>query len=149
MKVLNWILLGVVLAALGCSEAERVPAVPGSPRITFVDIQPRTVVEFQDSIDVVIQYQDTDGDLGHEDPNIHQMEVKDARLENPDTYHMPILTPAGDPLSIEGTLRLKLKNTSLLGSGGDELTNYEIRIRDRAGNWSNTIVTDEIRIVRE
>lgn len=138
-----------LLAMISCTEAERLPTTAGPPRISFVDIQPTTVVEFRDSIEVVIGYQDSDGDLGHENPDIHQMEVKDARLENPDTYHMPLLTPAGDPLSIEGTLRLKLKNTSLLGSGGDETTNYEIRIQDRAGNWSNTIQTDIIQVVRE
>jgi hypothetical protein len=56
------------------------------------------------------------------------------------------MAPIGSNIKIKGSMQLRLRNTFLLGSGGDERTQYDIRMKDRAGNWSNYIQTKEITI---
>jgi hypothetical protein len=41
---------------------------------------------------------------------------------------------------------VKIKNTFLLGTALQETTNFEVKLKDRAGQWSNSIVTPEIII---
>lgn len=134
---------------LGCTKENLVSQEPGPPTIEFVDIQPRNVVEFKDSISVTFRYSDPDGDLGSENPDRKLVSVMDTRLDEPDYYHLPILAPPGSKPAIKGQLTMKLKNTFLLGSGGDEVTSYVIKVTDRAGNESNSITTPPITISKE
>lgn len=118
------------------------------PTITYERVLPTSPKEFADSIKIVIRYKDGDGDLGSEDPDDLNIYVKDNRLDNPDYYHLQALSPPTKNLSIEGELVIRLKNTFLIGSGNSEQTSYEVKLRDRAGNWSNSIVTDFITITK-
>ncbi|MCB9244919.1 MAG: hypothetical protein H6606_00685 [Flavobacteriales bacterium] len=136
-------------AIWGCTEVQVVEPVPGGPLIEYVDIQPRTIREFADSITITIRYKDPDGDLGHTDPDINLISVQDLRLAKADTYHVPLLAPSNSRISIEGTLEVKLQNTFLLGSGASEQTSYELILTDRAGNKSNPVLTDPVAIIRE
>jgi len=113
-----------------------------------LNIEPKNVKEFSDSIIITLSYKDGDGDLGNKDPDKRQLSVRDARLVKADFYHIAPLAPIGQNIPIDGTLRVKIKNTFLLGAGGDENTFYELRITDRAGNTSNFIKTDPITISR-
>jgi len=146
MKDYLFLFLLPILAA--CTEVTLVEPAPGGPSIEFVDVQPRTIREFKDSIVITIAYSDPNGDLGHVDPDINLMSVHDLRLSNADSYHIPLLAPTNSTITIEGTLEIKLKNTFLLGSGADEQTSYEIIMTDRAGNPSNPIITDPVTITR-
>jgi hypothetical protein len=120
----------------------------GGPTIEFVDIQPRTIKEFTDSVVITIKYKDPDGDLGHVDPDINLISVHDLRLLKADAYHVPLLAPTSSKINIEGVLEVKLTNTFLLGSGASEQTTYELIMSDRAGNKSNPIITDAVQIIR-
>ena len=142
------IFIAIVLFLWACTEVSLVEPTAGGPSIEFVDIQPRTITEFKDSIVITIKYKDPDGDLGHVDPDINLITVHDLRLENSDSYFVPLLAPSNSKISIEGELEVKLKNTFLLGSGASEQTSYEIVMRDRAGNASNPIITDNVTITR-
>lgn len=145
MRAYGFILLfGIFL--WGCADDEPVISENPVPRIKYVDITPELVNQFTDSVIVTIEYEDGDGDLGHKNPDILLLEVQDARLSNPDHYYIPPLAPIGSNIKIKGILQFRLRNTFLLGSGGDELTSYDIRMKDRAGNWSNYIQTEEITI---
>lgn len=118
------------------------------PSITYERVLPASPKEFSDSIRIIIKYKDGDGDLGSEDPDDLNIYVKDNRLDNPDYYHLHALAPPNSNIAIEGELVIRLKNTFLIGSGASEKTSYEVKLRDQAGNWSNSIVTDFITITR-
>jgi hypothetical protein len=132
-----------------CTDVTLVTPVAGGPTISFVSIGPSEVREFKDSIIITIRYQDPDGDLGHQNPDIELLSVHDLRLEKADGYHVSLLAPPEDQLSIEGDLEVYLKNTFLLGTGDEERTSYELILTDRAGNKSNPLVTNEIKIIRQ
>jgi hypothetical protein len=106
------------------------------------------VVQFGDRVKVRFSYKDADGDLGHADPDVATLEVKEARLEVPDLYHVPPIAPEGAEVSVQGELEVELNALFLLGNGIEETTTYTLRIRDRAGNWSNSITTPTITIVQ-
>jgi hypothetical protein len=74
--------------------------------------------------------------------------VRDFRLTKPDYLHLIPLSPIGNKISIEGVLNLKIKNIFLLSSAPSEITKFEIKIKDRSKNWSNTIFTPNIEIIR-
>ena len=148
-KKLRSILLSTMVLIGACQQNEPAPVLQNPiPIIRYLSISPKIVTEFTDSIVVEFEYKDGDGDLGNKDPDFAFLSVQDARLKNPDFYYVPPLAPIGSNIPIEGKLQIKVRNTFLLGVGGDELTSYEIRMRDRAGNWSNYINTETITIKR-
>ena len=131
-----------------CTEVNVIEQPAGAPVLEYVDIQPKNVTEFVDSILITIRYSDPDGDLGYEDPDIKPLTIQDLRLQKADSQHVGLLAPLDHHLNITGELTVKLKNTFLLGTSDNEVTSYELTISDRAGNRSNRIVTDQISITR-
>ena len=129
----------------GCTKYEVVTE-SEMPSITYNSVKPLLAKEFKDSIIISIKYKDGNGDLGDENPDELNIYVKDNRLNKADFYHLHALSPPDKKLAIEGTLNIRLKNTFLIGSGNSETTSYEVKIKDRAGNWSNSIVTEFITI---
>jgi hypothetical protein len=119
-----------------------------TPTLRFLSIEPAVVREFTDSIVIMLEYADQDGDLGHPDGDVRTLEIGDARLEKPDYFYVPPLAPEGQTIPISGTLKVVIPNTFLLGTAGREPTSFELRIRDRSLNWSNPVVTDPIEIIR-
>lgn len=136
-----WIPMALLL--LGC-QPEVVD--PVAPELGFVSINHTAVESASTPLTVTLSYRDHQGDLGWADPDVHALEVRDTRLENPDTYHIPPLTPDGMALDIEGTLVVNLPPLFLLGNGGDEQTRLTFRITDRAGNPSNEVESPLILI---
>lgn len=117
-----------------------------APTISIKSLSSNKLKQFKDSLTIVISYQDQDGDLGFENADILSLEIKDQRLNLPDYYYVPPLAPLGSIIKIKGDLLVQLKNLFLLGSGSQETTKLTLRIRDRAGNWSNTVTSDNIVI---
>jgi len=116
------------------------------PVITFKSISPKNIKQFDDNVVITIGYKDGSGDLGSENPDDLSLYVKDNRLKKEDYYHLQILSPPNTSIAISGNLDIRLKNTFLVGSGNQETTSYEIKIKDRAGNWSNSITTSLVTI---
>lgn len=119
---------------------------PVAPELGFVSINATEVESSTTPLTVTLSYRDHQGDLGWADPDIHALDVRDTRLENPDTYHIPPLTPDGMELDIDGTFIVNLPPLFLLGNGGDEQTRLTFRITDRAGNASNEVESPLILI---
>ena len=140
----TFIILFSLITFYGCEDDDFVFDVV--PYIELSEISTTNVTEFQDTITIRLLYRDGDGDLGFENPDSFSLSVQDQRLVNPDFYFVQPLAPIGSQVSIEGILPIKLKNTFLLGNGATETTTYTIRIKDRAGNWSNEVVTPVITI---
>ena len=112
---------------------------PVEPRLEWVDINSTAFASAETPVVVTLAYQDHQGDLGWADPDRHALEVQDDRLEAPDTYHIPPLTPDEMELDIDGTFVVHLPPLFLLGNGGDEMTRLTFRITDRAGHASNLV----------
>jgi len=109
---------------------------------------PTTVTQFRDSLVVLVHYKDGDGDLGFTEPDSLSMMVQDDRTPAADWYYIPPLAPSSAVIAIQGDLEIKLHNTFLLGSGSQEITKFHIKLKDRAGHWSNEVTTPQITINR-
>ena len=139
-------LLTAMGAALFLSACQPEETAPVAPVLEFLTINATEVESASTPLTVTLSYRDHQGDLGWTDPDQHALEVQDTRLENPDTYHVPPLTPDGMELDIDGTFVVNLPPLFLLGNGGDEQTRLTFRITDRAGNASNIAESPTILI---
>jgi hypothetical protein len=134
----------VLLACISCKKEEEKEQ---APIITFKNISDATVEQFNNSITIKIAYEDFQGDLGEDDPDNYSVRVKDARLSDFDWFHIPPVTPDKQELHVKGELAIELDPIFLLGSGTQEYTRFSIELKDRAGNWSNTLTTPNVLIV--
>ncbi|MCB0793936.1 MAG: hypothetical protein KDB88_04295 [Flavobacteriales bacterium] len=140
----KWILAFTVVVLTSCKKDEVLPSVP---EIELISVSPTVVQSFGEPVILRFKYQDGDGDLGEPDPDSYSLEVKDSRLNAADGYHVPPLAPLDSEVAIEGELEVELTPLFLLGNGAQETVTYSIRLRDRAGNWSNTLVSPAVMVV--
>ncbi len=142
-------LLGLVFIA-SCSKDDLGASLYNPvPVVTVLDISPDTVTEFQQIINLTLQYEDGDGDIGEFDPDVGVVFVKDSRLATADEFHVPPLAPLNaPPIAIKGTLTLQIKNSFILGNAAQEKINYSLWLRDRAGHESEVVTTPYILIKR-
>lgn len=106
------------------------------------------VTEFTDSVIISFDYYDHNGDLGHSDPNMTSLSVKDSRLQHADLYHVQPLAPEGSNVPIKGRLSVRLNNLFILGNDSIEELQFEVMMQDRKGNWSNLMESDTISVFR-
>ncbi len=147
LSTLLWAM--ATLMWISCEKVVDDPVFDLAPSIELLEVSSDTIIEFQQSIDLLLRYEDGDGDIGHPDSDINSLFVKDARLEREDAYYVAPIAPVGADISITGTLRLKLDNTFLLGNADVETTIFTLYLVDQAGNQSNTIETQPITILRQ
>ena len=147
MKYLVYI-LGISLLFWSCKkdEEEETSELGPEPSIGFVSISPLEVENFRNSVTLVITYRDNNGDIGYEDPDEYALWVKDSRLDSADWYHVPPLAPLGYNIQIQGSLEIVLNSMFILGNGDQEPVSLTVKLKDRAGNWSNIITTPSITI---
>ena len=123
------------------------------PEIEFISIAPTIIQEFSDEITITIYYFDANGDLGENNPDVKNMFIKDNRNEIEYEYRIPELTPIGSNIAIQGNFDIKISGTGITDSSSSfpviahsQKVNYNIYVKDRAGNKSNTITTSSITI---
>ncbi len=134
----------VALVFFGCKKPKDIGVVP---LIELVSISPMEVEEFRDSVIVTIRILDGNGDIGTQDPDDNTVVVQDQRYENPDYYHLPPFTPEGTEVKVEGTVNIFIPTLVRISEREDrEQTRIDIKLVDRAGNWSNTLTTPPITI---
>jgi hypothetical protein len=138
------IILGFVIAIGGCKKDDDETST--IPEIEFVSISHSQVVAFENFVEITFSYKDLDGDIGYQDPDVYALRVKDDRLKSFDWYHIPPLTPENEPLQVEGQFSVELSPLFLLGNGSQESTKFTLQVQDRAGNWSNQIITPVVLI---
>lgn len=138
--MLLWLLLGCRPTAIEPMDA--------APLIRIDAVAPTSISEFDGRVEVNLFYEDGDGDMGSLNADSLLLEVRDDRLIAPDYYFIPPLSPPSSGLPIRGTLQFKLNGTFIFGNGSFEETVYSIRLRDRSGKWSNTVLTPTILISR-
>ena len=167
MKTISWICLPLIAVIIGSCDTE--PVFSPNPKIAFIDIQPREVVQLRDSILITFRFQDGDGDLGR-DPNSDNpndnsnLILLDSRfgegriteLQASNVYTLPNLTPQARNPSIQGEITINLPPTAIIPPRfGDDSVRYQIKLYDRAGNLATpidgsegAIYTDYIKILR-
>lgn len=146
--IIRAIYIATILFLISSCKKDELIKYSNTPEIEFVSMSPSSTVEFEDQIIVKIKYKDGDGDIGTDDPDDYSIQIKDARLPAPDWYHVPPLTPPGQTLQIEGELEIVLTGLFVLGNNNQESTSFTIKLKDRAGNWSNEVKTSTLTILK-
>lgn len=116
-----------------------------SPVITISTISTTDVIQFKDSIIITLCYTDGDGDLGRQDPDNNSLWIKDDRVPQGETYHLPPII-ADTEKSTSGTIRVFIPSLFLFGNGDQEITKLSLKIQDQAGHWSEVITTPLITV---
>ena len=114
------------------------------PNLEFISISPLEITEFKEKVSLVIKYEDNDGDLGENNPDVKNLFITDQRNGVQYTYRIPQLSPSGSNIRITGNLEINLNSLSVVGSGTSESVTFNIYAIDRAGNQSNTITSSSI-----
>ncbi len=145
------------IMAIGCITR---PNFPVEPEIEFVSMNDNQMVQNSfntDSIQVTFSFTDGDGDLGDEDSlNIFIRDNRDQFITS--KYRLPELPPEGAQRGVRGEITLTIYTTCCIFPDGTppceaslqyptDTLRYDIYIRDRAGNISNTISTNPIIIL--
>lgn len=138
------IIIALLLRFTSCTDDDGTDA----PVISNLTVTPIEAIEFVDSVIISFDYTDRNGDLGHPDPNVNQLSVKDSRLEFEDTYHVQPLAPLGEEVEIQGRLTVKLNSLFVLGNSNSEKLQFSVQLSDRAGNTSNLLVSDTVMVMR-
>jgi len=119
------------------------------PVISLENFSDYSVVEYNNAIEVTINYEDHQGDIGTVDPDEYSLFVADERFAELDGYHIDPLTPDLQALHIRGSLRVVLRPLFIMGNDSTETTRLTFELRDRAGNVSNRVTSEEIIISRD
>lgn len=143
-----WQLALAVLVSSAACKKTAIRELDKAPVIRINQVAPTSIVAFTGRVEVELQYEDGDGDQGSLHPDSLLLEVRDDRLTAPDYYFVPPLSPENSNVPIRGTIRFRLNGTFLFGNGATESTIYSIRLRDRSGQWSNTVNTPQVLINR-
>jgi len=139
-------LLLVVLIFSSCKKDEDGLSVV--PQLTFVSISPTSIEEFGGPITFSISYQDSDGDLGENDPNVKNLFLQDQRNGITYEYRIQELAPQGADIAIIGTIDIVLNTTSITDGSNEQEVTFDIYAIDRAGNSSNTITSSPLTIYK-
>ena len=153
MKYQNIFLLALVFLFVSCGKNDPDELLTEVPTIELVKVIPESneVQQYTDELTFTISYTDGDGDLGTEDPDVPTIELIDTR--DPDIlkfdYHLSPRTPDGSEIKITGELNVVLNHTIIIDENNNsETTTFKIRIKDRAGNWSNEVETGVITVLK-
>jgi len=145
IRVILGSLTGSMMLLLGCTNDVDTAVYPIVPTLNLGSQSATSVVSYQDTLQLSINYTDGDGDLGGFDEG-SALHVKDSRLETSDSYSLERFTPAGETLSIRGSLSVLLGPYFRLGNASIEVVTLELWLTDRNGHESNRIQTAPITI---
>jgi len=119
-----------------------------TPTIEFRSINPSSVTEYADSIEIVIWYRDGDGDLGENKDGVENLFVTDSRDQITYAFRIPQLAPTGSSIAIQGLIPIQLTNTAITDGSASQSVGYSVYVVDRAGNKSNTVPTSVITVTQ-
>ena len=139
----NIIYLCVIVLLFSCEKEQEIS---DTPIIEFKSISPATVQEYSDNIVITISYSDEDGDLGENNPDIHNLFVEDNRNGIVYQFRIPHLAPDNNSIAIEGDFNITINGSGITNESSSQQVNYSIYVTDRAENKSNTITTSFITI---
>ena len=144
----SWLSLVLLMLAGSCKKDDSLSGNSNVPFIKLLDVSSTTILQFKDSLVIRFEYSDGDGDIGELNPDMNDLQIKDKRLNKADFYFVKPLSPPGSEIKTKGIIAVQMKNTFLLGTANSETTTFELKLKDRAGNWSNSIITPIITITK-
>jgi hypothetical protein len=134
-----------VLFLYSCSKKSDLPF-SAVPEIKITAINSTSIKQFEDSLIISLAYQDGDGNIGFEESDSFALIIRDIRLATDDKFHISPLAPIGESIAIKGVIRVPIGKLFLFGTSNTESTRFILRLKDRAGNWSNEVETESILI---
>jgi hypothetical protein len=154
-------LFALIILTEYCVQA---PDYPKEPVIEFVGLSKNIMLQGdgnEDSLLVTFSFTDGDGDLGFpESDTTASIYIRDSRDSfGLEPRQLPYVEPQGAGNGISGEITVVLPTSCCIyvNQAGEVFTcenvpaeaqfdtlSYLIKIRDRAGNWSNEIVTTPI-----
>lgn len=121
--------------------------IPVEPEIELISVSPTQVKAFQDSIVFVVEYTDGDGDLGTNIDTERNVFILDQRLNVTHEFRLKQLAPDGADVPITGRFDVTLPSTIKADSTtASESIVFELYVVDRAGNQSNTVVSEPVTV---
>jgi len=122
MKAIYFLISALfIISITGCKKDE--PITSDIPQIEFLSISPSTADELSSKIKITIYYKDGDGNLGENNPDIHNLFVTDLRNFVKYNYRVPQLDPNGASIAIEGELTIEINGTTIT-NGTDKQIMY-------------------------
>lgn len=118
-----------------------------TPQISLVSVSPSTVIALDDSILFKVYYQDGDGDLGENDPDVENLFIEDTRTNAAEGFRIQQLAPDNSNVQIAGTLNVVLPNTGITDGSTSQNVTFNVWVIDRAGNMSNIVTSEAVTVV--
>ncbi len=119
-----------------------------APIIFFMSVVPTEVKEYGDSLVFTIAYQDQNGDLGENDPDVENVFLVDNRIDITYKYRLSQLAPLEANVPIRGTFEIVLPNTGITDGSSEQTGKYTLYIVDRAGNKSNRVLSADVKVTK-
>ena len=145
---LHILFLTFLIGIWSCEKPEPIGPFDPSPILHQISLSQDSLIEFQDSLFLYLEYEDANGDLGYASPDQKSLWIKDSRLKEADWYHVPPLAPEGVEVHIQGRFRIDLGSPFMLSNDEQEEIVYKVKLQDRAGNWSDEISSDTLVLRR-
>jgi len=144
------------------------PNYPDEPRIDFIGLNKNTIAQgngnaARDTLEIIFYFEDGDGNIGTPNTDTTNFDVFlfDSRDSSSTKFRLPVLPDQGigNGVSGEATLRIPtLFNICCTFPNGatpcqpstqfpTDTFSYAIRLRDRAGNMSNSVQTEMITVL--
>ncbi len=132
----------------GCGD-EPLEPIPPEPVIELIAVAPVRIQALEDSVVFRLRYTDGDGDLGFVEADSAVVYLSDERFGLTEEFHVPPLAPLSAQIAITGVLDIVLRQTIMMDPlAAEEPVVFSLRIRDRAGNWSNAVQTQGLIVSR-
>lgn len=144
MKFSTYILLMLLLILNSCKKDKITYS--EIPEIEFLSVSPQVVTEFEDDLTFTIKYLDGDGDLGENNPDVVNLFLSDQRINITHEFRINQLSPSGSSIPIAGQLNVVLKGLGITDGSIQQAATFSIYVVDRAGNVSNTVVSNPVTI---
>jgi hypothetical protein len=151
------VLIFFIFGMIACAKA---PDFPNTPAISFIGFDRDTLTqgEFNDSTFVLLSFTDGDGDFGSDtQSNNANIFFKDKRTNVISQYKAPLIPSQGANNGIRGTIKILLRSTccifpeptgippcEVVADYPINVLEYEIFIKDRSLNVSNTVTTSRL-----
>jgi len=139
--------VAIFLLMLSCGKDQDL-VISEVPFIEFNSITPISVQEFDGPITFNIKYQDGDGDLGENNPNVKNLFLKDNRNGIIYDYRLQQLAPDDVQIPITGTFDIILNNTAITDGSDTQNATFDIYVVDRSGHKSNTITSTTLSVYK-
>jgi hypothetical protein len=159
----TWSILMVIFLVSSCVKR---PDYPDVPQISFLGVNQTVIAQGSpaaalDTLAIRFRFTDGDGDLGHEDGTL-DIFMTDSRDGFEETLKLPVIGDQGVGNGVSGEVTIRTFNKPFnicctYPTGQVPCTpstvfptdtfSYSIRIRDRAGNFSNSVQTSTITIL--